>query len=49
MLEGTGRIRQGNEESRLKAGTLLSIPPGVKRQIIAEERLVVLGIQVHAG
>ena len=46
VVEGQGRLRVGDEQARLQAGSLVVVPAEAVRNIAADERMRVLAVQV---
>ena len=46
VLEGRVRLRRGEEDLKLGAGDLVGVDPGEERGVTAEERAVVLWMQI---
>ena len=46
VVEGQGRLRVGDEQSGLQAGSLVVVPAEAERSIAADERMRVLAVQV---
>jgi len=46
VIEGQGRLRVGDEQARLQAGSLVVVPAEAVRSIVADERMRVLAVQV---
>lgn len=50
VMEGSGRIREGDEEHEVTAGDVVHIDSGVPKALLATgERFVVLGVRRMAG
>jgi len=46
VVEGQGRLRVGDEQARLQAGSLVVVPAEAVRSIAADDRMRVLAVQV---
>jgi quercetin dioxygenase-like cupin family protein len=46
VVEGQGRLRVGDEQAGLQAGSLVAVPAQAVRSIAADERMRVLAVQV---
>lgn len=47
VIEGQGSLRVGDEEVRLRAGSLALAPAGATRSIAADARMRVLAVQMR--
>ncbi|NPV54747.1 MAG: cupin domain-containing protein [Firmicutes bacterium] len=47
VVEGEGTIRVGSDTRDIAPGQIVSIEPGIERNIKAETKMVVLAIQIH--
>jgi quercetin dioxygenase-like cupin family protein len=46
VIAGSGRLHVADEQTRLKTGSLVVVPPDVVRSIVAVERMRMLAMQV---